>query len=91
MAEVTNLDDYRPHGAGEAKCLACGYEWVAVAPTGTLQLECSECGLMKGVFKGLYYPSKDDEIWVCNCGNDLFVIAKRGIICTKCGTWQVFD
>ena len=32
-----------PHISGDARCLACKHEWVAVAPIGTIWLECPAC------------------------------------------------
>ena len=32
--------------ADKVKCLACGYEWVAVYPVGATVLECPTCGEM---------------------------------------------
>mgnify|MGYP000489409234 CR=1 FL=1 len=84
---VIYLDDYRAHIDGEAKCLACQHEWVAVAPTGTLGLDCPECGAFKGVFKGLTAP---DTVWECTCGNSLFFISPEGSMCSICGEVQVF-
>ena len=75
------------HLAGEAKCLACGKEWMAVAAVGTSFLTCPGCGCEKGVMKypGLY---ENDPIWTCHCGCDLFRVVARGIYCPNCGSWQ---
>lgn len=45
---VINLDDHRPHEAHYVACMACGKDWVAVAPAGVTNLECPECGKMEG-------------------------------------------
>jgi len=56
MGEVIELDDYRPHVSGEAACLLCGHMWVAVAPVGTVVLECPGCHSMAGRF---LYPVEE--------------------------------
>jgi hypothetical protein len=90
MSNVVNLADVRlenlPHTAGTAICLDCKYEWVAVAPVGTIWLECPKCGLVRGRFK--FQHERDGEHWVCNCGNDLFHIRPDGMYCPNCGQWQ---
>ncbi len=83
MADVIDLSDYQPHISGDAKCLACGYEWMAVAPIGTIELECPECHTFKGVFFLLTAP---DVIFVCTCGNEHFYLGEEYPMCSKCGT-----
>lgn len=87
MGDVVNILDRQPHLSGEAKCLACGDEWVAVAPVGTATLECTACGLHKGVFKRLCGPS-DGVVWICNCGCDAFYIDRMGVRCLVCASIQ---
>ena len=78
-----------PHLAGEAKCLACGNKWVAVAPVGTCALECPACGTWKGAFMAFCRPDNGD-IWVCKCGSDLFYFTRSGGFCASCAAPQVF-
>ncbi len=52
---ITELDTRRPHRQGPAYCIVCGFEWQAVAPVGTLFLECSRCHDSQGVFR--------DHVW----------------------------
>lgn len=78
--------DRTPHSSGEARCLQCGHEWVAIAPAGTVWLECPECKTDKGAFVGNCYP-KDGIIWVCNCGNELFLLTPDGELCPMCGVY----
>lgn len=87
MGEVVNLLDRKPHLAGNAKCLACAHEWVAVSPTGVAALECPGCGLHKGVFKSLCEPS-DGVVWHCKCGCDTFYIDRSGVCCLVCAAPQ---
>lgn len=79
------------HGAGEAFCIACDHSWVAVAPTGTLALECPECGAMKGHWKFEFMPSVGQEVRECNCGNQLFYLTPVGHLCANCGIYQVYS
>ena len=86
-ANVIEIGDYQnaPAMSGETRCLACGHEWVAVAPVGTVFLECPSCSLVKGMLK---YPcEREGEHWECNCGNSLFHITPDGVYCPNCGEW----
>lgn len=76
-----------PHATGKAMCMACAHEWTAVAPTGTVHLDCPSCHLEKGYFVGPHLIGTD--VWTCNCGNTLFKINPQGIYCPHCGSWQV--
>lgn len=84
---VVSLDSYRPnpHLSGPAKCMACGYEWVAVAPVGTHRLECSQCHTMRGTWRYPCTGGEGEPFWTCNCGSDLFVLTSKSLICTACG------
>jgi len=82
MNNVINLQEHKPHLSGNAKCLACDYKWVAVAPIGTVDLECPECGTWKGVYTGLTAP---DTVWQCDCGNQHFYISQEDAMCSRCG------
>lgn len=73
------------HLAGPAMCLGCKHTWAAVAPIGTTRLECPDCGTHKGVFRGTMEP-ENSEIWVCVCGNDVFIVQQHQILCPTCGT-----
>ena len=74
---------------GQSRCMACKYAWEAVAPIGTVSgLECPECGAMKGVM--LYDVVDGDDLYVCNCGNDLMRINKGGCYCANCGAQATF-
>lgn len=85
MTKVVDLSEYRPHIGGDAKCLTCNHEWVAVAPIGTVDLECPKCSTFKGVFM---YMTAPEVVWECNCGNQLFFIDEHGPMCSKCGLRQ---
>lgn len=86
--EVIDLAARRPnpHASGEAFCLDCKHTWAAVAPTGTIWLECPSCGLVRGRFK-YQHESDTRPHWHCYCGNDLFFITADGCYCPNCGTW----
>lgn len=86
MGEIVSLAESRPHIAGLAKCLACEYEWAAVAQVGTLTLDCPKCGCQRGVLK---YPIiRDGDHWTCHCGNWAFVFTRIGTYCPNCGDFQ---
>ena len=40
------MSDSDPHFVHEAYCFYCTHKWVAVAPVGTSELECPQCGKM---------------------------------------------
>jgi hypothetical protein len=74
--------------SGAAQCLLCGHEWVAVAPTGVVWLECPSCRAVKGHFKFHCCPGEDEPVWACDCGNALFFLTPNGHMCANCGTFQ---
>lgn len=51
---VVQLDAYRPHREGQARCLACTRQWIAVAPLATTELDCPGCGKATGRFWAQY-------------------------------------
>lgn len=85
MADVLQFPPRRnepsqTHLSGEATCLACGHNWVAVAPTGCpannpddrASLECPRCTALKGVFKR-FTVYDDCPTWHCaRCSGFLF-------------------
>jgi Zn finger protein HypA/HybF involved in hydrogenase expression len=79
--------DRTPHSTGPARCLQCQHEWTATAPAGTNWLECPECKTEKGTFIGNCYPH-DGLVWVCECGNELFLITPEGELCPMCGAYS---
>jgi hypothetical protein len=90
---VTSLADHRkkreesaPHVSGEAVCMACKHEWVAVARIPICDLECPNCKCFSGRYRAILIP-EDREIFHCNCGNNHFLIAKAGVFCPCCGLW----
>lgn len=91
MNEVVDLQAARaertPHVSGKARCMGCKHEWVAVAPIGMVtDLECPSCESMKGVMRFACEPA-DGLKWICNCGNDLFMLTDKGApFCVNCGT-----
>lgn len=86
MGNVTDINDYKPHLSGEAKCMHCAHEWVAVSPVGEHSgFECPSCSLFKGVFVGESLPEPDQPFWQCNCGCDVFSLTPNGAMCRNCG------
>jgi hypothetical protein len=95
MATVIDLETARerrkeeevhPHSSGKAFCLDCLHEWAAVAPLGTLWLECPACTLVRGRFK--FFHEYEAQHWTCNCGNNMFQVILAGIYCPNCGVLQ---
>ena len=76
-----------PHLSGWAHCIACGEEWVAVSPAGTVWLTCPKCKSEKGLYS-YSCVREGTSHWICNCGNDLFHITPEGMYCPNCGEWQ---
>ena len=74
---------------GPAHCRECNHKWEALAPEGTVKLECPECHTLKGVFDYGISPGKG-VIWECACGNDLFCITPDGMYCWRCGKEPIF-
>lgn len=77
-----------PHANGDAFCIFCKHEWLAVAPVGTMQLECPSCGSLKGIWKFPFAPNEGQLVRECNCSNQLFYITPDGHVCANCGTYQ---
>lgn len=96
MSNVTVLSDYKmekePHTGGEAKCLACGHEWIAVSPLPVeSNFDCPSCGTYKGVYKGIIGEPEGMEVFHCNCGNSVFTYTPYYIRCVCCGTKTEHD
>lgn len=82
---VHNIMEKQPHMTGDAVCLVCKAKWVAVVPTGTLCLECPECGTMRGVLNGNPIPA-DKMLMECDCGCVHYNIRPDGrALCCLCG------
>lgn len=77
-----------PHLSGEAFCLQCGHEWIAIAPEGETRFECPKCHTHKGLWKFECTPKNGDFVRECKCGNRLFYIQPDGHMCANCGTFQ---
>jgi len=82
---VVSINLYKPHICGNALCLQCDNKWVACAPVGTTELQCSECNTWKGVFEWMTAP---DTVWECRCGNQHFFINEAGAMCAMCGFYH---
>lgn len=81
-------NDNIPWVTNKAMCLACGYEWSAVAEAGVDVLKCPNCGLKKGYMESDFAPNC--EILECNCGCQLFLVTRNGIFCPNCGEQETF-
>jgi hypothetical protein len=77
-----------PHLSGHATCSMCRHKWIAIAPVGTMWMECPNCGTMKGHFSNpVFYP---EPLYICKCGCDSFRISTSSTYCIACGTIQRF-
>ena len=83
---MTAKAEREPHIHGDARCLACHHEWVAVAPVGAVWLECPECSLDRGRY--IAQALRDGDHWHCVCECDLFYATADGFYCPNCGEWQ---
>jgi hypothetical protein len=84
------VDGDGPHIAGLAVCTACKAEWAAVAPAGTVWLECGDCGTERATWKYHCEPTEGEKIWMCNCESFLFYCTPTGVFCYACGAEQNF-
>lgn len=93
MGEIVQFrkPDSVQYGEGEAFCNQCGHTWTAVAPTGTVQLECPSCHTMKGLFKFPFCVVEGQQVYTCNCGNQHFYLTPEGHLCANCGIYQEYE
>lgn len=90
MADVIPLrpEPLVPHLSGTAQCVSCEHRWEAVAPVGTVELECPVCHLNTGRYRNLVGGAPGQEEWTCDCGCTLFVCIKgAGLMCARCGDY----
>lgn len=88
-SKVIDIATRRPHLAGEAICTICRAQWVAVAPVGTVWLDCPQCGASRGVMR---FPVEDDaEHHHCACGGHLFAVTAARAYCPSCGRTLSLD
>jgi hypothetical protein len=84
MSNVISINQAKPHISGDAHCIGCGHDWVAVAPIGTSVIDCPECKGAKGIFVNLCCKLSEAHL-TCSCGNDFLHITPGGFYCPKCG------
>lgn len=83
MDNITNIDDFRPHAGGPAKCMNCKHEWEAITLKSKIhELECPECLHLTGEMIGQFIPS---TLFQCGCGCELFYLTANGYMCPVCG------
>lgn len=79
-----------PHLSGEAHCIGCGHDWVAVAPVGVWQFECPSCTTMKGIYRYPVGAAEGDAYFRCTCGCEALTAYYRAghfyLKCMSCGT-----
>ena len=91
MSDPINLSEERfkrwPHLAGEAMCIACKHVWAAVAPVGTMQLECPACKAERGQWRYPFNADTGQQIFICNtCNSTNFAVQPHRVLCVGCGT-----
>ena len=91
MGEILDFKKHEPEpeieyqGQGSAICFGCDATWQAVAPVGTIELECPQCSTMKGRWEFEFAPQKGEVILICDCGNEYFYMTGAGAMCPNCG------
>lgn len=98
MSNVRSLADAKakrdePAATCEGKviCGACRHEWHAIAPPGTDHMECPECHLPRGVWRGNFATAAGGtRVFTCSCGFSLFEIREQTVLCIACGTTTTF-
>lgn len=78
------------HGSGEARCMSCGHNWIAVAPVGEVLFECPECLAVKGHYLYPFDFADGTMVRECNCGCRLFFLSTEGHLCAHCGSYQAY-
>jgi ribosomal protein S27E len=82
-------EERTPHWEGTAYCVGCQHEWQAVAPVGTMWIECPSCHLPKGTPKHPFGATQGDFFLRCNCGCEALTAYKRKahfhVKCMGCG------
>lgn len=79
-----------PTACGEAFCIACGHEFVAVVPVGLEEFECPQCRTHKARYRFSFRPPAGSLVRKCCCDNDLFYLTPEGHLCANCGTYQEY-
>ena len=78
--------------SGEAVCLACKHEYMAVAPTPVTEMECPNCGLFRSQYKYPIAPNEKEYMRKCDCDSVLFYLLEKDstLLCQNCGEVQSF-
>jgi len=80
------------HASGQARCIDCKYEWIAVLATPySGSLECPECKSCRGGLKYPMAPNENVYAWRCNCDCDHFWVVANGVLCVGCGAVTTFE
>lgn len=80
-------DAKKPHVSGSATCQQCRYRWEAVAPVGTVEIQCPKCLTMKGLY--MYGHEDPGGSLMCECLCQVFTISRDRVICWRCGREQI--
>lgn len=82
VVQFKKVDEDDPHIAGHAKCPKCSREWAAVAPVGTVKVECPWCSSDAYM---RYETVTEHAQWECFCGSEYFRLDVVGPYCCVCG------
>lgn len=85
MADIIDFNSKKAHLSGIAVCASCHHTWSAVAPVGTIQLQCPACTTMNGIWMNPVGLEPDIKVKTCSCGGQVFFITKEVYHCIKCG------
>lgn len=99
MGEVVDFESRRPQPfrEGQARCLACGHQWHAVARVGVDALQCPGCDTIRGVFDGPMTMNSAYFVFTCGCENTFMRIFRHigtggiYVVCAACGTLMETD
>ncbi len=103
MGEVVSLlrvkEDRTPHAQGSARCISCKHTWQAVAPLGTMTLQCPSCNEMKGLWTHTFGPEPGKtQVYTCVVCESTHMTAYRKIgddttrfMCVGCGSSQSME
>jgi hypothetical protein len=94
---VTGKPDLMANGqhlSGQALCLGCKHEWVAVQELTSEgyrgDLECPACSGHRGQYVWPFQGPPSERVWTCDCGSVVFMLTEPGTRCVGCGRHQVF-
>ena len=73
------------HVEGNVLCMACDATWVAIAPVGTILMECPHCNLKKAIWMSPILPQDEPMIQCGTCRNIFLIVGINNVYCPNCG------